>query len=417
MAEADARWRWALAAAGASAVGLAVLVYTSPSLRARALAAAGLAGGAAATGAPPGARKGARWLPVASGPNRAPVVLKAGGLEVHVSPLGATLRRVQVPGRDGAAADVVLGFDGDAPYADGTSPYFGCVVGRVANRIANGAFRLGGREVKLDTNDGAGPNCLHGGREGFDKRWWDTSVTADCTAVTLTLESPDGDQGFPGKVSARVTYRIETEGDLAFGDSSLVTEFEATCDRPTPVNLAQHAYWNLAGHGSGESVLDHEIRVAANYYTPVDGNMIPTGVKAPVRGTAFDFGRMCRIGERAAELPGGGYDHNFCLAGPNGSRACGEMPYPPRLAASVFHRKSGRAMDVLTDAPGVQFYTGNFLDGSIVGKGGARYGKHAGLCLETQGFPNAVNAPLFPSVVLQPGETYRHIMVHRFYVR
>mmetsp|Transcript_2331 Transcript_2331/g.8552 ORF Transcript_2331/g.8552 Transcript_2331/m.8552 type:complete len:193 (-) Transcript_2331:1741-2319(-) len=191
---------------------------------------------------------------------------------------------------------------------------------------------------------------------------------------------------------------------------------EATCTKPTPVNLAQHAYWNLGGHDSGD-ILDHKVRLAATKYLPVDKELIPTGEQRAVRHTSMDFGAAHAVGMRINAVPGGGYDHCYCLGGPNASRGVGEPPHPPRLAASIHDPASGRAMDLLTDAPGVVFYTGNFLDGALKGKGGYAYQKHAGLCLETQWFPDGVNQPGFPNTVLQPDQTYEHLMVHRFYTR
>eukprot|EP00242_Pyramimonas_sp_CCMP2087_P012194 CAMPEP_0198212084 /NCGR_PEP_ID=MMETSP1445-20131203/25514_1 /TAXON_ID=36898 /ORGANISM="Pyramimonas sp., Strain CCMP2087" /LENGTH=398 /DNA_ID=CAMNT_0043886463 /DNA_START=114 /DNA_END=1313 /DNA_ORIENTATION=+ len=361
-------------------------------------------------------------------PNDANIyVLEGGGLEVHISAFGATITKLYAPDRDGKKDDIVLGFESLEPYTEGKSPYFGCIVGRVANRIANALFSLDGKEYNLKANNG--PNTLHGGLVGWDKVWWDAEYVdhPEGKALRLTYTSPDGEEGFPGTVRATVTYRLTTSGvssrmsmgsrgnELPPEQPSLVTEMEATTDQATPISMAQHTYWNLGGHHSG-TVLDHVLRLVATAYTPVDANLIPTGEIIPTAGTPFDFANRHKIGaliRSTGDADTYGYDHNYVLSAPKKSKGSNGT----RLAASVFEPITGRAMDVLTDAPGVQFYTGNFLDGSIEGKNGVQYEKHAGFCLETQGFPNAINNARFPNVVVRPGETYRHTIVHRFYTR
>ncbi|GFR42234.1 hypothetical protein Agub_g3128 [Astrephomene gubernaculifera] len=350
----------------------------------------------------------------------------ANGMEVHVSVFGAAILKMLVPDKKGHSADVVLGY-GTVEEYETANPctYFGVIVGRVANRIAQARFRLGGTEYRLLANNGE--NALHGGLKGLHKRLWEGRLLRgqDFEAVQLHYTSPEGEEGYPGTLHVSVTYR------LARDSNELTTTITATTDEATPVNLAQHSYFNLAGHASG-SILSHRLRLhGADHYTPVSPALIPTGEVAPVAGTPFDFTAAQAgggglpahsIGSRIEQVPGaapGGYDHNYVLFG-MGPQARfivknGMASDKPKLAATLVDPGSGRAMDLLTTAPGVQFYSGNFLDGTVVGKGGVRYGKHAGLCLETQGFPDAINQPNFPSIVLQPQDTYRHEIVYRFY--
>lgn len=272
-------------------------------------------------------------------------------------------------------ANVALGLPDLAAYV-ARNPYFGCVAGRCANRIANGRFTLDGRRVQLTLNNG--PHQLHGGVRGFDRRVWDAE--ADGTRVRFSRVSPDGEEGYPGAVRASVEYALD--GDV------FRVEMTATADAPTLVNLAHHTYWNLAGGGT---ILDHRLTIDADAYTPVDATLIPTGELAPVAGTPFDFRRPKRIGDEIEKVPGG-YDHNFAFKG------------FARLEAA------GRAMELRSSEPGLQLYTGNFLDGST------GHPKHGGLCLETQKFPDAINKPGWIAPVLRPGETYRHVIEHRFSV-
>lgn len=281
---------------------------------------------------------------------------------------------------------------------NGTSPYFGCIVGRVANRIKDGKFTLNGVQYNLSINNP--PNTLHGGFKGFDKTIWEVAEynKGDKPSITFKYYSKNGEEGYPGDVSVTVRYSL-------LPSAILKLEMEAIpLNRATPISLAQHTYWNLAGHDSGD-VLSHSVQIWGSQITPVDQTSIPTGEFMPVSGTPFDFLTGNRIGSRIDQVPGG-YDHNYMLDS-------SEVRSGLRHVAKVVDPSSSRALDIWADAPGVQFYTGNFLHG-IVGKGGAVYGKHAGLCLETQGFPNAVNQANFPSVVFHPGEKYRHTMLFEF---
>lgn len=322
------------------------------------------------------------------------------GVEVHVSPYGGALLSVVAPDRAGRPGDVVLGFDGVEAYVADRG-YFGALVGRHANRIRGGRFVLDGAEVRLPVNDG--PNHLHGGPRGFHKVLWEAEEvrTDDGAGVALRYDSPDGDEGYPGALSVRVTYLLTDGGDL-------VVDYEAETDRPTVVNLTQHTYFNLSGDASRD-VLGHVLRLDADRFTPVDATLIPTGELAPVEGTPFDF-RVAtaigaRIGDADARLAGaGGYDHNFVLNGGGGLS----------LAAEVREPESGRTLALWTTEPGMQFYSGNYLDGSVTGKGGVAYGHRSGFCLEPQHFPDSPNQPSFPSVVLRPGERFTSRTMYRF---
>jgi aldose 1-epimerase len=321
------------------------------------------------------------------------------GLVAKITNYGATVTELHLPDRSGQLADVVAGFDDLDGYVAGTA-YFGAIVGRVANRIANAAFTLDGRSYALAPNDR--PHHLHGGRRGWDKVVWSATPvdTPDGPALELTYVSPDGEEGYPGTVTATTVYTLTDANELR-------VEMQATTDATTLVNMAHHSYWNLGGHDSG-TILDHELTLHADRYTP-GTPMVPDGRVVPVRDTPFDFTRARPIGR---DLPQGGgapagYDHNFVVDG---------EPYALRPVARLKDPSSGRVMTVSADQPGVQFYTGNFLDGTAAGKG-ATYGQHAALCLETQGFPNAINVPAWQDqVVLRPGQTYRHVMVHAFSV-
>lgn len=327
------------------------------------------------------------------------LVLQAPGLRLSVLTYGGIIERLEVPDRAGRMGNVVLGLPSLAEYA-ARSPYFGCVVGRYANRVAGGRFALDGREYRLARNDG--PNSLHGGARGFDKRVWDV-VAADPRRVELAYTSPDGEEGYPGTLRVRVVYALD-------GDRALRIEYRAQTDAPTVLNLTNHSYWNLAGEGSG-TALDHELQIEADHFLPVDATAIPTGEVRPVDGTAFDFRRATPVGARvrAADpqlLVGRGYDHNWVLRG-------GVAP-APRPAARLRDPASGRVLDVLTDQPGLQFYSGNFLDGSLVGPGGRTYRQGDAVALETQHFPDGPNHPAFPSTVLRPGEVFRSTTLLRF---
>ncbi len=327
------------------------------------------------------------------------VLTNANGMTAKIMTYGATLTELHIPDRDGKLADVVLGFDSLEGYLAG-HPFFGSTVGRCANRIAKGKFTLDGKEYKLATNNG--PNHLHGGNKGFDKVVWKAAVMRTepgALAVKFDYLSKDGEENYPGNLNAEVVYTLTDKNELSL-------DYKATTDKATPVNLTNHSYFNLAGQGSGD-ILGHELMLTAEKYTPTDETLIPTGEIQSVHNTPFDFTKPTTIGKRIGEIKADpvGYDHNFVLPG-NRKQST--------LAARVTEAKSGRVMEVLTTEPGVQFYTGNFLDGKNKGKGGAAYKKHAGFCLETQHFPDSVNHVNFPSVILMPGETYRSTTVYKF---
>lgn len=323
----------------------------------------------------------------------------AASIEVVLSSLGAAIHSIRTPDRDGRMADVVLGFETLDQWVT-NPPFFGVVVGRYANRIARGRFTLDGVTYTLATNNGQ--NHLHGGNRGFDKVVWQAEPVEGANAVAFTYASPDGDEGYPGALTVRVTYTLNDDGELQL-------DYTANTDKPTVVNLSNHAYFNLAGTGT---VLDHELQIHADRYTPVDETLIPTGELAAVEGTPFDFRQATPIGARiTADHPqiriGGGYDHNFVLNGTSGQL---------RPAAAAYDPSSGRTLEVRTTEPGVQLYSGNFAD-PIVGRGGQAYPRHAGFCLETQHFPDSPNQSAFPSTVLRPGETFTSTTVFRFGVR
>lgn len=320
------------------------------------------------------------------------------GLRARVITYGALLTHLEVPDRDGGLADVVLGFDNLEAYLSG-HPHFGCTTGRVANRIAQGKFTLGGKDYALAINNG--PNHLHGGNVGIDKRLWKAKEVENKAgpSVRFIYRSPDGEEGYPGNLDIEVTYTLTDAHEL-------VIDYKAETDRATPVNLTNHSYFNLAGAGNG-TVLDHSLQIEASRYTPTDDTQIPTGEIAPVKGTALDFTQLTPIRARIDGIDGdpGGFDHNYVLNGETGKLA---------LAARVVESRSGRILEVLTTEPGVQLYTANHLEGKITGKGGKVYPKQGGLCLETQHFPDSVNHPNFPSTILQPGEIYRQKTIYRF---
>ncbi|MGW8257964.1 MAG: aldose epimerase family protein [Thermoguttaceae bacterium] len=321
------------------------------------------------------------------------------GLSVKLITYGATIISVQSPDRDGKTTNLTLFRDSLADYMKPETPFFGCTVGRYANRIAKGKFALDGKQYALPLNNG--PNSLHGGTKGFDKFVWraEPIETGDSAGVKFTHVSPDGDQGYPGTLTAQVIYSITEKNELKM-------DYSATTDMPTVVNLTNHAYWNLAGAGSG-NVLDHELMLNADGFLPVDENLIPLGNVKPVLGTAMDFNKPMTIGSRIDQVPGG-YDHCYVLNKREGD--------PLSLVAKVVEPNSGRTMEVFTTEPAVQLYTSNFLDGAISGDGKS-YQKHAGFCLETQHYPDSPNQAGFPSTVLRPGETYKHSTMHIFSVR
>jgi aldose 1-epimerase len=320
------------------------------------------------------------------------------GMTAKVMTYGAILTELDVPDKSGKTADVVLGFADLKGYLGG-HPYFGSNVGRVANRIAKGKFTLDGKEYHLAINNK--PNALHGGLKGFDKVVWKAEPlkSPDEAAVKFIYVSKDGEEGYPGNLTVTVTYTLTN-------DNQLKIDYTATTDKPTPVNLTNHSYFNLAGAQAGD-ILGHELMLVADQYTPVDETLIPTGEIKPVKGTPLDFTTPALIGARIEKLKGdpGGYDHNFVLNGEGKKLA---------LAARVREPKSGRMMETWTTEPGVQFYSGNFLDGKKTGKGGVVYKKHWGFCLEAQHFPDSVNHPNFPSMILKPDETYKQTTIYKF---
>jgi len=328
-------------------------------------------------------------------------LVNANGVTAKITNYGAIVTSLQVPDRDGKMADVVLGYDSLADYIK-DSPYFGAIVGRYGNRIAKGKFTLEGKEYTLAVNNG--PNHLHGGLKGFDKVVWDARpVESDAgVGVELKYTSKDGEEGYPGNLSCTVVYTLTNANELKI-------DYKAQTDKTTVLNLTHHGYFNLAGHDSG-TILGQVLMLNADHFTPVDETLIPTGEIRPVKGTVMDFTTPTAIGARINSdydqiKFGGGYDHNWVLNSKDGSLA---------LAATVYESKSGRFMEVFTTEPGIQFYSGNFLDGSNIGKGKAVYNHRNGFCLETQHFPDSPNKPQFPSVVLKPGDTYKQLTVYKF---
>ena len=320
-----------------------------------------------------------------------------GGMTVKITEYGAIITEIWVPDRADQRTNVVLGFDRLDEYTKG-HPFFGAIAGRYANRIANGKFSLDGRDYTLAKNNGS--NHLHGGLMGFDKKVWKGSVqppTSGAAAIAFTCTSPDGEEGYPGTMTVKVTYTLTDKNELRI-------DYQATTDKPTVVNLTNHSYFNLAGGGS---VLDHVLKLNADRYTPADAGLIPTGELAPVKGTGLDFTAPRRIGERIGDYMdfAKGYDHNFVL-----NSAAGALS----RCARVEEPKSGRVMEVLTTEPGVQLYTGNHLDGKRKGPGGVTYGQHTGFCLETQHYPDSPNKPAFPTAVLRPGQEFKSTTVYRF---
>jgi aldose 1-epimerase len=329
------------------------------------------------------------------------------GMQVKILTYGGIIQSVRVPDADGRFANVALGFRTLAEYAEsGNPPYFGCITGRYANRIAKGMFTLDGNTYQLPINNP--PNSLHGGLVGFDKRVWQASEIRDpdgTVGVALTFTSPSGDQGYPGTLSVEVDYRLTNDNEIRI-------DYKATTDAPTVVNLTNHTYWNLAGEGSG-TALDHELRLNADRFTPIDSTLIPTGAIDAVAGTQFDFTSATPIGERIRDYSneqlrfGRGYDHNFVLnrSDPNDKSLI--------LAAHVHEPTSGRNLDIYTTEPGIQFYSGNFLDGTLVGTSGHAYRQGDGFALETQHYPDSPNHANFPSTRLDPGQTFTSTTIYK----
>ena len=321
-----------------------------------------------------------------------------GGMTVKILNYGGIVTQIIVPGKDGDMADVALGYDSLHQYLEDT-PYFGALVGRYGNRIAHGKFNLEGQTYTLATNNG--PNHLHGGLKGFDKVVWDATdfIEPTKTGVVLTYLSKGLEEGYPGNLSVKVTYTLTADNDL-------MIDYEAETDKTTIINLTHHSYFNLKGHGNGD-ILGHQMEIFADKYVTVDETLIPTGELLPVKGTPMDFNKPITIGKRIAEVEGG-YDHCWVLNNFDGKL---------RLVARVTEPISGRVMKVLTDQPGLQFYSGNFLDGSNKGKGSTAYQKHFGFCLESEHFPDSPNQPAFPTVVLKPGEKYKTQTIYQFEVK
>ena len=330
----------------------------------------------------------------------------ARGVQVDITDLGGAVVRLLVPDRNGKLGDITLGFNSVTPYPT-HGAYFGALIGRIGNRVAGGKFSLDGRDYTLATNNTPqGVPChLHGGLVGFDKVFWQATAGGSPTepALTLSYTSKDGEEGYPGTLTVKVTYTLTA-------DNGLRLEYQATTDKATPVNLTNHTYFNLRGEGEGD-ILGHQLLLHASHYTPVKPGLIPNGQIAPVAGTPFDFTRFHAIGERVDVATeqiklGGGYDHNWAL----------DVATPGALAkaAEVREPTTGRTMEVWTTEPGIQFYCGNFLDGTLTGKSGRKYAFRTGFCLETQHFPDSPNQPGFPSIILRPGETYHTTTVYRF---
>jgi aldose 1-epimerase len=372
----------------------------------RKLSALALAAGLAAPAlAGPGHGPAYEQEPFGKLPDGTPItaytLINKNGVKATIINYGGIVTKLSVPDKDGKFADVVLGFDNLQGYVK-ESPYFGCIVGRVANRVANAKFTLDGKEYTLAANNGQ--HTLHGGTKGFDKRVWkaEPQLSGLGPALKLSYTSKDKEEGYPGTLQCEVTYTLTD-------DNGLRIDYKATTDKPTPVNLTNHTYFNLSGQGSG-SILNEVLQLKADKYTPADESLIPTGKIEPVKGTPFDFTKPTPIGERIKQAGGKpvGYDLNYV----HGMKRTDQ----PRLVATVTDPKSGRVLQVLTTEPGIQFYTGNFLDGKIKGKGGAAYGQYNAFCLEAQFFPDSPNQPNFPSITLKPGDEYRQTTIYRFTV-
>lgn len=326
------------------------------------------------------------------------------GVRMRVTNYGGIIVSLEVPDRNGKLADVVLGFDTLKGYED-NSPYFGAIIGRYGNRIANGEFVLNGVKYSLAKNNG--PNSIHGGVKGFNKMVWAAQPFRkdEAQGLVFTYVSKDGEEGYPGNLKVQVTYTLTNKNELIF-------DYQATTDKATPVNLTQHTYFNLAGEGNGD-ILSHELTINADRFTPVDKTLIPNGELQSVKGTPLDFSKATAIGSRIDEKyeqleVAGGYDHNFVLNKPDPG---------PTLAARAYEPSSGRMLEVYTTEPGIQFYAGNFLDGKLAGKHGHAYKRRYGFCLETQHYPDSPNHPAFPSTILKPGETYKSQTIYTFAVK
>lgn len=330
------------------------------------------------------------------------------GMEAKIANYGGIVVSLLVPDKSGKFDDIVLGYDSLAQYITSNGPYFGALIGRYGNRIGKGKFTLNGKQYQLATNNG--PNHLHGGLKGFDKVFWEVDEAANADGRTLALKytSKDGEEGYPGTLSVKVLYSLTD-------DNALRIEYSATTDQPTVLNLTHHSYFNLAGAGNGD-ILSHELTINADKFTPIDDGLIPTGELRDVNGTPMDFRTSAVIGARVSDkdkqlISGKGYDHNWVLNRTAGS-ATGFV-----AAAKVYEKTSGRVMEVWTTEPGLQFYCGNFLDGTNIGKRGKKYNYRYGFCLETQHFPDSPNKPGFPSTVLNPGVEFKSTTAYAFSTR
>jgi aldose 1-epimerase len=324
-------------------------------------------------------------------------ITNSSGMQAGILNYGGTITKLITPDKKGKMGDVVLGFETFGGYTQKNEPYMGALVGRYANRIANAKFTLDGKTYKLAPNNFG--NSLHGGNVGFDKVIWNVEKIGD-SSLKLTYQSKDGEEGYPGNLNVQVIYTLGS-------DNSLKIDYTATADKATPVNLTNHSYFNLSA-GKDSTILDHVLQLNADKYTPVNDQLIPTGQIADVKGTPLDFTSAKAIGKDIGNVKGG-FDHNWIL-----NKNGGQL----QEAATVFDPGSGRFMEVFTTQPGIQFYSGNFLNGALqTTKGGQVYNPHAGLCLETQHYPDSPNKPSFPSTILKPGETYRQTTVYKFSVK
>ena len=317
----------------------------------------------------------------------------AKGTEVKILNYGGTVTNLLVPDKNNEQGDVVLGFVDLAGYQQTGNPYFGCLVGRYANRIANGKFTLDGKTYTLATNNNG--NHLHGGLKGFDKVIWNVDAS-DSSSLQLSYNSKDGEEGYPGNMQVKVIYSLTPDNELKIN-------YTATTDKATPVNLTNHTYFNLSA-AKDSTILDHELMLNADQYTAVNDKLIPTGQLPSVKNTPMDFTKAKRIGNDIAKVKGG-YDHNWVLT---------KRGNDLTLIGTLYHPASGRLMEIYTTQPGIQFYTGNFLTGALTGKNGQKYIQHSGLCLETQHFPDSPNQPSFPNTILKPGETFHEVTVYKF---
>jgi aldose 1-epimerase len=377
------RTRWTLTSLALCATALQALAVTAPVPRLQTAAAPGVAR--------------ASFGHHAGQPLDTFTLRNAHGIEVKATTFGATITSIVTPDRAGERGEITLGFDTPNEYVKNT-PFFGALVGRYGNRIARARFVLDGQTYTLAANNG--PNHLHGGVVGFDKVMWKGEALTGKSGVVFSRRSPDGEEGYPGNLDVRVTYTLTD-------DNELVVDYHAVTDKATPVNLTQHTYFNLAGTGD---ILGHQVMIDADRYTPVDSTLIPTGELAPVAGTPFDFRKSTAVGARIDQphpqlKSAGGYDHNWVLNKKGAGR---------QLAARVVEPTTGRTLEVSTTEPGVQFYAGNFLDGTVVGRGGRAYQRRTGLCLETQHFPDSPNQAAFPSTILRPGQEYKTQTAFRF---